>query len=347
LKINLDRKLPISLNEQIKGQIKYTIVYGQINSGDSLPPVRELANELKVAPMTIARVYKELSEEGFLVSRPRLGTFVADIGKINGICNLNPSQQNLRQILDNSLRQAWLLGYTNDEIRDTFLALFSSYANQSSPTIILVGNFYRTTEVYANKVKSILSDLNVKVVPVVLSELRSNFSDYIELIRCAKLTITVATRLNEVRALLEPHYSQVAAVAFQISPETRQKLSEISPDTRLGIITTYPEFLKIMLEEVYSYGMLKSPPICAVKDQTDQIKEMYKQIDMLLYASGSEEVIHSLPSHIPTIEFLHSPVPESVNRLRSFLMEPSNPGAPVYSSSTCSIDNKISSPGII
>lgn len=328
MKINLDRKLPISLHEQLKGQIKYSIVYGQINSGDPLPSVRELADELEVAPLTIARVYKELTKEGFLVSRPRLGTFVGDIDKITGVGDLNPSQQNLHLIFENSLRQARLLGYTNDEIRNTVQDLLSGNTNQSCPTIILVGNFPRTTEIYANKVHSILSGVNVKVIPVILSELKSNLSDYSEMFRRAKFTISVPTRLNEVRTLLEPKYSRVVTVAFQISPDTRRELSEISPDTRLGIITTYPEFLKTMLEEVQAYGILNTHPICAVKDQTDQINDMFTQIDMLLYASGSEDIIHTFPSHIPTIEFLHSPVPELVNRLRYLLIEPSNTGGP-------------------
>ena len=329
MKIKLDRKLPISLNEQIKGQIKYSIVYGQINSGDPLPSVRELADELEVAPMTIARVYKELSEEGFLDSRPRLGTFAADIDNIDGFGNTNSSRQNLSQILDDTFQQALALGYRMDEIRDTFLALLLGYTDDSCTSIVLVGNFYRTTQTYANEIQAILSDLNVKVVPVVLDDLKSNFSEYIELFRCAKFTITVPTRLNEVRALLEPDYSRVASIAFRISPETIRKLSEISPDTRLGIVTTYPEFLNTMLEAVHSYGLLKVVPICAVKDQTEQIKEMCKHIDLLLYASGSREFVQQLSGNIPTIEFLHSPVPESVNRLRYLFMEPSNAAVPL------------------
>lgn len=329
MKIILDRKLPISLNEQIKGQIKYSIVYGQINSGDSLPSVRELADELEVAPMTIARVYKELSEEGFLDSRPRLGTFVADIDRIDGIGQTNSSRQNLSEILDSAFSQARSFGYCIDDIRDTSLALLLGYANDPSTSIVLVGNFYRTTQVYANEIQEILSDLNVKVIPVALSALKSNFSEYIELFHSAKFTITVPTRLNEVRAMLEPDYSRVASVAFQISPETLRKLSEVSPNTRLGIVTTYPEFLNTMLEAVNSYGLLKVPPICAVKDQNDQIKEMCTHIDLLLYASGSKEVVQPLSNHIPTIEFLHSPVPESVNRLRYILMESSNMEVPL------------------
>lgn len=319
MKIKLDRNLPIPLTEQIKGQIKYAIVYGQMKSGDTLPPVRELADQLVVAPMTIARVYKELSEEGFIISRPRLGTFVADIVKLNNNGHLNPSQQNLRQILDNSLRQARLLGHTNEEIRDTFLSLVSVNEDHSPQVIIMIGNFPRVTERYAKEVQAILSGLDVKVVPVVLNDLKNNFSNYKEILGSARLVVTVATRLAEVRALLEPEYSQIVAVAFQISPDTRRKLSEISPNTCLGIITTYPEFLQTMLEEVHSFAVLKTPPLCAIKDQSEQIQEMFKQIDMLLYASGSEDALQGLPSSVPAIEFLHSPVPESVNRLRYYL----------------------------
>jgi len=46
--------------------------------GDRLPPVRVCADQLGLAPNTVARAYRELEEEGWLVGRGRSGTFVAD-----------------------------------------------------------------------------------------------------------------------------------------------------------------------------------------------------------------------------------------------------------------------------
>src|SRR5512142_370742 len=77
----LDRTIPISLAEQIKGQITYAISYGYLSAGQGLPSVRELSSRLGVAPMTIAQVYRELIQQGLVVTKPGVGTFVADMGR--------------------------------------------------------------------------------------------------------------------------------------------------------------------------------------------------------------------------------------------------------------------------
>jgi DNA-binding transcriptional regulator YhcF (GntR family) len=322
MEIHLDRKLPIPIVEQIKGQIKYSIVYGHMKAGELLPSVRELAVHLGVAPLTVARAYRELSEEGLIESRPRSGTFVAEISFPSNSANqLNPSQQNLRQILDNCLRQARLLGHTTAEIRETFLSLINLCEQPSNQrSMVMVGNFKGATDFYAHAIEKIFNGLNVKVIPVVLEDLKTNLGEYAEMIRQARLTITLPTRLTDVRALLEPEYGIVTGVAFQLSGETRRRLSEIQPEARLGVVSTYSEFLQTMLDEVNNYCLLKTPPICAMKDQVRQVKSLLLKIDVLLYASGSEEILEWVPPSVETIEYLHEPVIESVNRLRSFLV---------------------------
>ncbi len=318
---HLDRDLSISLIEQIKGQITYGIALGKLSAGTPMPSVRELAQKLNVAPMTVARVYRELTQRGLLVTQPRLGTFVADIGNLQVGNAYHFSRERLRQIVDRCLRQAMLQGYTLRETKQAFLDKAKDYEKaETKPHMVLVGNFLHTTQGYANEIERILGDLNIKVYPLELTELMNNLLAYDDLIKTAILTITIPTRLKEVRELLEPDRSRVVAVAFQLSQEIRNQLFALSHSSRLGIITTYPEFLQIMLNEVYSYGLVKNPPICAVYTQVDAIHEMFSQIDVLIYASGSESVLKDLPKNVKAIEFLHEPVPQSVNRLRSFIV---------------------------
>jgi len=48
--------------------------------GTQLPSVRELAGELAINPNTVARAYSILEEQGIIVRRQGLGTFVANRG---------------------------------------------------------------------------------------------------------------------------------------------------------------------------------------------------------------------------------------------------------------------------
>lgn len=61
---------------QLRGQILDQVSDGTLVPGDRMPSVRRLAQELGIAPNTVARSYSELEAEGVLEGRGRTGTFV-------------------------------------------------------------------------------------------------------------------------------------------------------------------------------------------------------------------------------------------------------------------------------
>ncbi len=63
--------------EQICAQIKAKIISGELAEGDALPSIRLLAKELRISVITTKRAYEELEREGFLVTFPGKGSFVA------------------------------------------------------------------------------------------------------------------------------------------------------------------------------------------------------------------------------------------------------------------------------
>jgi GntR family transcriptional regulator len=68
--------VPIYL--QIVQQVKYLIASGRVASGEQLPPVRKLAEQLLVNPNTVARAYRELEAAGVLQTRRGAGVFASD-----------------------------------------------------------------------------------------------------------------------------------------------------------------------------------------------------------------------------------------------------------------------------
>ena len=77
LKIIISNNSNVPLYQQIKDQIKDSILKEELAEGDSLPSIRTFANDLQVSVLTIRRVYNELESEGFVVSQAGLGTFVS------------------------------------------------------------------------------------------------------------------------------------------------------------------------------------------------------------------------------------------------------------------------------
>lgn len=76
--IAVDPEIEIAPYQQIEEQIRAAIQRGDLSQGATLPTVRQLADDLNVAPNTVARAYADLQEEGWLLSEGRRGTRVAD-----------------------------------------------------------------------------------------------------------------------------------------------------------------------------------------------------------------------------------------------------------------------------
>lgn len=77
--ISLDRDSSESLQEQIFTRIREQIVSGVLRPGSGVPSSRILADQLKVSRNSVIFGYERLINEGYLVARPMVGTFVAEI----------------------------------------------------------------------------------------------------------------------------------------------------------------------------------------------------------------------------------------------------------------------------
>lgn len=71
-----DEKSPIYA--QLAQRVKMKIISGELNSGDQLPTVRELAEEAGVNPNTMQRAYIELEQEGLVFTRRTAGRYVTE-----------------------------------------------------------------------------------------------------------------------------------------------------------------------------------------------------------------------------------------------------------------------------
>jgi DNA-binding transcriptional regulator YhcF (GntR family) len=77
LRIDIDDASDQSIYEQIVHQVQEAIATGELKAGMRLPPVRRLADELDIAPGTVARAYSALERLGVLATDGARGTWVA------------------------------------------------------------------------------------------------------------------------------------------------------------------------------------------------------------------------------------------------------------------------------
>ena len=117
LTIDMDGRLPIY--RQIADGIKNLIAKGDLRTGATLPPVRQLAADLNVNLNTVATAYRELQEEGLLTVKPGSGAVVASrtVPERNKEVLRQPLRTALTQMILAGLPRTEIVSMVNDELR--------------------------------------------------------------------------------------------------------------------------------------------------------------------------------------------------------------------------------------
>lgn len=103
--------------EQITDQIKASILSGDLQEGEQLPSIRNLANGLRVSAITTKRAYSDLEAAGFIETVQGKGSFVA-----GGNADLIREEQ-LREIealMARAIRDGRTIGLSDDELSEMF-----------------------------------------------------------------------------------------------------------------------------------------------------------------------------------------------------------------------------------
>jgi len=112
LQINKVNGVPIYL--QIGEQIRLLIHQGRLEPGQLMPTVRSLAVDLEINSNTVARVYHDLQNEGLLVLRRGIGTFVSDRPKVKPLTRKD--QMVLEKKVDGIVEMGRKMGLTAVEL---------------------------------------------------------------------------------------------------------------------------------------------------------------------------------------------------------------------------------------
>lgn len=115
-RIQLDFRAGIPIYTQIVEQVKQQLVSGELQSGDQLPTVRALAQELRVNFNTVARAYRLLDEANIISTQQGRGTYILDEPPPERTDSLR--QQALYALTRDYLHEAIRLGCNFDEISE-------------------------------------------------------------------------------------------------------------------------------------------------------------------------------------------------------------------------------------
>jgi len=112
--------VPIYL--QLMEQVKHAIETGALRSGEQLPGMRPLAEELVINPNTVAKAYRELEHEGVIELRHGAGAFVSAHARAK---KLTDTLRTGQTIVEGAVEKLHARGITDEEIRRLFEAVLA------------------------------------------------------------------------------------------------------------------------------------------------------------------------------------------------------------------------------
>src|SRR5512136_1849161 len=119
MNIRIDKTSRVPIYDQIKEQIKGLIHAGQIKTGDQLPTIRELSVELSVNFNTVALAYRDLVNEGVIITERGKGTFVSSTPGVEEMQSIR--REKLRSLIEALLKETDRLGYAHEEVGRAFV----------------------------------------------------------------------------------------------------------------------------------------------------------------------------------------------------------------------------------
>ena len=110
LRIDYDRGVPVY--RQIYEAVAAALASGRLARDEQLPTIHELAQRLSINPNTVARAYRELDQDGYIVSHRGVGTFPSEEKSLTS----QDKQRALRTIFDKAIAEAARSGISASEV---------------------------------------------------------------------------------------------------------------------------------------------------------------------------------------------------------------------------------------
>lgn len=291
--IEKENKIPLYL--QLKDLIKYYISTGVIKDHQQLPGVNELARQLDINFDTVRKAYKELEKEHLVSMKRGTGTFVNL--RDSGLPDITPEthheldpQDAARALVRRALRQGMALPEIEEMIQKAITEVSWDLGNQY---II----FTECNPLQVEEISAILEEyLNLKVKPVLLTELKKILATLPQAEGELLSVITTGFHVNEVQSILGDRSIDVHMLVTNMSPDTRRSLEGYREKAHFGFICrdqkSVPFYTDLLKSELGKDIILST----SILTDEAQVKSIIKQADVLLV---TPPVFEAVKNHAP------------------------------------------------
>lgn len=303
------------MTQQLRAAVELAALSGELAANEALPPIRQLAQSLGIAPGTVARAYRALVVEGVLVSRPRRGVFAAPTdADPTGPDRSGP----VADLIDEAVRAATATGLQPKE----FLRLVAERVSGSrgiSKRLAIVGDQDATLKEWTGVIAGALSDLNVSVVAISYQELETGAAAQKTL--GVEWFVVPMLETRRARHLLGPHAHRILPMTRTLRNDVREFVRAQPPLAKFGIIAVTDETLRRTIAAVQRLHPLRVPPLVAVAGDQARVAEVVASADVLVIGPQALPHLRSQwPLRQPHMAFVFVPDDSTIRRLRTRIL---------------------------
>ncbi len=298
--VDHDSNTPPSL--QIKAQIEYSIACSELQPGTQLPSVRELATQLRVAPVTVFQAYQRLKEERLIASQSGRGTFVV---RKPGIY-IEPKQiQHFEVLIDTLIMEAQSLGFNILQLQEQIATHWRvSLQENHKLKVAVIGIFQEPTRSYANDLNRMIGNL-AELGVFTIDDIEQDPAERNRL-QSFDLLVTFPHYVLKLKQLVGAQVP-VTDLHFIPSEHTRTSLAKLVSQTRLLGVAIFPEFLTLLKLGIERFAPHVRHTRYAVLGDP-KVKELVRQCQVVVYATGAESVRKLLGGEVQqSFEYRHVP----------------------------------------
>lgn len=269
MQVRIEPNSPLPIHIQLKEQIKFLILDGELEAGTRLPTTRQLAGFLRINRNTVLKAYQELVREGLIECRQGRGCVVVE--QLRDVTQLVSPR--LLAIIDNAIEQAGELGVSPDH----FATLAYARAKQRQDVqvrwrLIFVECAARISATFA---QAIQERLNAEVTPVVLADLQQPTAVVETQIREAHLVVTTFFHLQEVKKLLARAKKRVIGLGLKPHLERLVQITAIPQGTPTAMICVSDCSAQNMKRSLENGGIANlDASACGVEDRQKLIETL-------------------------------------------------------------------------
>jgi GntR family transcriptional regulator len=288
--VNLDLRVnahsPIPIRRQLTEQLKHAIEAGGVPPDQALPSIRELAGFLSINPNTVARVIDDLKRDGYVAPRRGKGVFVAPRPPAR------PSPHLRERLFRDVVIRAAALGMTADEVAVGVLSLAASRSTalHEAVEVLLVECSPPELDFFARELEG---HLPVRVDKVLLGDL-------VAVVRRQKqagrwrAAVTSFCHLPEVERVLRGKGVPVIALLAEAQLETLQQLAQLSPGTRVGVVSATAETAHNLEHSIANAGLpnIALVGVCPVEGAA--LSRLVRRVDVIVCSASAAERVRAL-----------------------------------------------------